>query len=222
MLTLSIVAAISGAVKNRRLLPGAKLNERELAQLFKVSRTIVRQALIRLGQDGLVAISPKRVATVAQPSFEDAFNLYQALLILDHGVIDQLIDRISSEQLDILQAHTEHEAAVFQQGRVEESDELGRQFHRLLIAFLDNSMLTDIHARLERKAALITALYKVDFNYCQLRHEHVELIDALRNKQVERVKAMLASHYNLVIRGYRFDVASAPEVDLAAALQISP
>jgi DNA-binding GntR family transcriptional regulator len=220
MLTLSIVNAISDAIKSRRLLPGSKLNERELAELFGVSRTIVRQALSRLAQDELVSIAPKRAATVARPSFEDAYNLYQTQLIIDCGVVDQLIHCITPEQLDILQAHTQREETTYQQGHHEQSDELGREYHRLLVGFLNNETLSQIHAKLERKAALITSLYKVDFDYCQLRHEHVDLIDALRNKQADRVKAMLGSHYKLVIRGYRFDVASAPQADLAAALQI--
>lgn len=220
MLTLSIVNAISDAIKNRRLLPGSKLNERELAHLFGVSRTIVRQALSRLAQDELVSIAPKRAATVARPSFDDAYNLYQTLLIIDCGVVDHLIEHITPEQLSILEAHTKQEEETYQLGHKEESDELGREYHRLLISFLNNDALSQIHAKLERKAALITSLYKVDFDYCQLRHEHVGLIDALRNKQGDRVKAMLGSHYKLVIRGYRFDVASAPQADLATALQI--
>ena len=222
MLTLSIVTAISDAINERRLLPGTKLNERELAQLFGVSRTIVRQALIRLSQDGLVSISPKRAATVSQPSFEDAFSLYQMLLIIDCGVIDQLIGHITPEQLMQLEAHTKQEAATFKQGHAEESDRLGRAYHRLLIGFLNNEVLSQIHLQLERKAALITSLYKVDFDYCHLRHEHVELIDALRNKQAERAKALLASHYKLVIRGYRFDIKTPPDIDLATALRLAP
>lgn len=220
MLTHTIVTAISDAIKNRRLLPGSKLNERELALLFGVSRTIVRQALSRLVQDELVYIAPKRVATVAQPSFDDAFNLYQSLLIIDYGVVDHLIKHITPEQLDILQAHTNQEKETFEHGQHEKSDELGREYHRLLIGFLNNETLSQIHAKLERKAALITSLYKVDFDYCQLRHEHIDLTEALRNKQADRIKAMLDSHYKLVIRGYRFDVATAPQTDLATALQI--
>jgi len=221
MLTLSIVTAISDAINERRLLPGTKLNERELALLFGVSRTIVRQALIRLSQDGLVTIAPKRAAIVAQPSFDDAFSLYQMLLIIDCGVIDQLIEHITPEQLELLENHTRQEEATFQQGPPEASDRLGREFHRVLIGFLNNEELSQVHLQLERKAALITSLYKVDFDYCHLRHEHVDLIDALRNKQAERAKTLLASHYKLVIRGYRFDIASAPEVDLAAALRLN-
>jgi DNA-binding GntR family transcriptional regulator len=142
------------------------------------------------------------------------------LLIIDCGVIDQLIEHITPEQLALLETHTKQEASTFEQGHTEESDRLGRAFHRLLIGFLNNEVLSQIHLQLERKAALITSLYKVGFDYCHLRHEHVELIDALRNKQAERAKALLASHYNLVIRGYRFDVAAAPEIDLAAALRL--
>jgi len=220
MLTDPIAASISDAIMNRRLLPGTKLNERELGGIFGVSRTIVRQALGRLAQDGLVSISPKRATTVARPSFEDAFSLYQTLLIIDYGVVDYLIQHITPEQLDILQAHTRLEEETYQKGGRNESDELGRDYHQVMIGFLNNDTLSKLHASLQRKAGLITSLYKVDFDYCQLRHEHIDMIDALRKKDADRIKAMLKSHYKLVIRGYRFDVEAMPAVDLAQALQL--
>ncbi len=220
MLTDPIVVAIATAIKKRRLLPGSKLNERELGGIFGVSRTIVRQALGRLAQDGLVSISPKRATTVARPSFEDAFNLYQTLLLIDYGVVDHLIHHITPEQLDILHAHTCLEEETYKKGTREESDELGRDYHQVMIGFLNNDTLSKLHASLQRKAGLITSLYKVDFDYGQLRHEHIDMVDALRNKEADRIKAMLRSHYKLVIRGYRFDVEAMPAVDLAEALQL--
>ena len=61
MLTQKIVTAVSDAIYHRRLPPGTKLNEREIADLFEVIRTVVRQALIRLSQEHLVEISPNVV-----------------------------------------------------------------------------------------------------------------------------------------------------------------
>jgi DNA-binding GntR family transcriptional regulator len=50
-LALKVYEALYIAILEQRLLPGAKLREAEIAEIFKVSRTVVRQALQQLGQE---------------------------------------------------------------------------------------------------------------------------------------------------------------------------
>lgn len=220
MLTQKIVSTISDAIYHRRLRPGTKLNERDIADLFGVSRTVVRQALIRLSQDGLVDSSPKRSTAVWKPTFDDAFELYQMLLVLESGVIDQLIKKLTPDQLKALKAHTDKERTAFERGRHDQADKLGRDFHTLLISFLKNNSINQIHAQLRRREALINAMFRVGFDYCQLRDEHGKLVECLSNKDAAGAKELLHSHYNLVIKGYRFDALVPPEVDLRTALLI--
>ncbi|VVE64627.1 HTH-type transcriptional repressor RspR [Pandoraea captiosa] len=220
MLTQTIVNAVSEAIYHRRLPPGTKLNERDIAELFGVSRTVVRQALIRLSQDGLVEISPKRSSAVWRPTFDDAFELYQMLLVLESGVIDQLIKQITPEQLKALRAHTAKEKVAFEKGKHDQGDKLGREFHSLLISYLNNATINQIHSQLRRREALINAMFRVGFDYCQLRDEHGKLVECLEKRDASAAKALLSSHYNLVIRGYRFDALAPPEVDLRAALTV--
>ena len=220
MLTQRIVNAISDAIYHRRLPPGTKLNEREIAELFNVSRTVVRQALIRLSQDKLVEISPKRSTSVWCPTFDDAFELYQMLLVLESGVIDQLIQCVTDVQMEELRAHTEKEHIAHTCGLEDEGDKLGRGFHSLLISFLGNKTIDQIHSQLRRREALINALYRVGFDYCKLRNEHAELVKCLKLKDAKAAKELLASHYNLVIKGYKFDTARSPVIDLKFALKI--
>ena len=54
--TLSIVEALTKAIVEHRLQPGAKLAEQKLADHFGVSRTLVRQALYQLAQNRLVKL----------------------------------------------------------------------------------------------------------------------------------------------------------------------
>ncbi|WP_341893569.1 GntR family transcriptional regulator, partial [Variovorax sp. YR752] len=66
-----VYEAIYAAVIDHRLAPGARLREEELAQAFDVSRTLVRQALHRLAQDGVVRLRPNRGAQVPEPTREE-------------------------------------------------------------------------------------------------------------------------------------------------------
>src|SRR5690606_2155390 len=177
MLTKKIVDSICDAIYYRRLPPGTKLNEREIGELFGVSRSVVRQALTRLAQDGLIEISPKRSAVVWRPTLDDAYELYQAILVLESGVIQQLVKTITPEQVKQLRAHTRKEKTAFNQSKHDLGDKLARQFHMLLVSFLGNDAIDQIHAQLRRREALITAMFRVGFDYCQLRDEHGCLVD---------------------------------------------
>ena len=49
-------------------MPGSRLREEELAQAFAVSRTLVRQALHKLAQDGVILLRPNKGAVVPEPT----------------------------------------------------------------------------------------------------------------------------------------------------------
>ena len=60
--TQRIVDSITEAIVERRLMPGTKLAEQGIADIFNVSRTLVRQALNQLSRDHLVTLEPARGA----------------------------------------------------------------------------------------------------------------------------------------------------------------
>ena len=62
--TERIVESITTAIVERRLMPGTKLAEQKIANIFSVSRTLVRQALNQLSRDRLVTLEPARGAFV--------------------------------------------------------------------------------------------------------------------------------------------------------------
>jgi DNA-binding GntR family transcriptional regulator len=61
------------------LAPGAALDEGQLCRQFKVSRTPVREALIRLASEGLAELNPNRGAKVASIEFVDVVDHYEAM-----------------------------------------------------------------------------------------------------------------------------------------------
>ncbi|RUX44695.1 GntR family transcriptional regulator, partial [Mesorhizobium sp. M7A.F.Ca.CA.002.09.1.1] len=90
----TIADTLTRAIIDHRLVPGCKLGERELAEIFDVSRIVVRQALIRLADDGLGQIERNRGAFVARPSMQEAMEIYDALTLVEQGVAAQLSDRL--------------------------------------------------------------------------------------------------------------------------------
>src|SRR5450631_4595541 len=85
--TQRIADSITSAIVERRLMPGTKLAEQKIADVFKVSRTLVRQALMQLGRDKLVTLEPARGARVAEPSIQEARQVFEARNLLETAII---------------------------------------------------------------------------------------------------------------------------------------
>src|SRR5882672_12234424 len=86
-ITQRIVESVTGAIVERRLMPGTKLAEQKIADVFKVSRTLVRQALMQLSRDKLITLEPARGARVAEPSVDEARQVFEARNMLEAAMI---------------------------------------------------------------------------------------------------------------------------------------
>jgi Transcriptional regulators len=97
--TRRIVESITTAIVERRLTPGTKLAEQKIADIFQVSRTLVRQALNQLSRDRLVTLEPARGAFVAMPSVEEARQVFEVRSMIEAALVRQLAARISDAQI---------------------------------------------------------------------------------------------------------------------------
>lgn len=82
-LSSRLVAAIREAILDGRLAPGRHLRERELCDMFQVSRSLVREAVQKLAAEELVTIVPHRGLTVTRIDRRSARNLYKVRSVLE-------------------------------------------------------------------------------------------------------------------------------------------
>ncbi|MDY0881479.1 GntR family transcriptional regulator [Dongia soli] len=200
-----IAATICEAILGHRLKPGAKLGERDLADIFQVSRIVIRQALIRLAEDGLVTVERNRGAFVAKPSLAEAIEVFETLTMVEQGVIAQLGNRPRMSLLTELRANIERQKAALGQGNEQLAGEFGLEFHDLLVSLTRNRVLIELHAQLKRRARLLESLYRCDFDHCQLCDEHEHLVALFDRRQWAKAQQLLDDHYRLVARGYRIE-----------------
>jgi len=82
-LSSRLVAAIRDAILDGRLAPGRHLKERELCEMFQVSRSLVREAVQKLAAEELVTLVPHRGLTVARIDRRAARELYKVRAVLE-------------------------------------------------------------------------------------------------------------------------------------------
>src|SRR4249920_170209 len=99
-----IAQRIVEAILAEKLAPGSRLGEQPLADLFKVSRTLVREALMRLAARGIVTVNARRGWFVLEPSVSEAREAFEARQVIECGLIRQL-KALPAESLKRLRGH---------------------------------------------------------------------------------------------------------------------
>jgi len=213
-----IAIVLTKAILDHRIMPGAKLGERELSEIFNVSRIVIRQALVRLLEEGVVTIERNRGAFVIKPSLQDAQDVYDAASILEQGAIAQLSHRLSSSARASLRQHLEQQRQALRDRNNAVSDILGQQFHMLLVKLSQNRVIIDIYEQLSRKILLIRALYRAEFDYEHLLEDHERLVDLIEQRKFKQTQDLLHDHNRIVSNSYVLDEREQPARSLAEAL----
>lgn len=179
-----------------RLPPGFQAPEPEFAVRLGMSRTPVREALLRLQSDGLVELIPRRGARVLPISVEDMGEIYQILTVLEPEAAADLAKR--TDKTSTFEALNPAVCAMEQalaDGDLEAWGEADARFHRQLLRCHDNQRMVDIIT------TLIEQSQRVRYLTLRLREpphrsteEHREILDHIMAGRAEEARASFRAH----------------------------
>ena len=173
----AVYDAVLSQLLNGVLRPGQKLRMVELAGRFGVSQSVVREALTKLGERGLVVASPQRGFRVRELSMADIANLTELRVEIETMALRLAIERgdIHWETGVISAFHVLERTPVAD----EEWAVRHRDFHHALIAGCNNLRLQGLVQGLRDSAELYRQSYLalVGDDHCDLLAEHRELKD---------------------------------------------
>lgn len=212
--------AVFEAVLDQRLAPGARLTEGSLAELFGVSRTIVRMALLRLAHDHIVTLKPNHGASIARPTPEETRAVFEARRMVECAALPVVIQRALPKQLDGLRALARQEDAAFHAGEVRSWIRLSGEFHRRLVALARNPVILHYTTELVTRSLLMTALYMPRGQTACAADEHLALVDAVTAKDARRAARLMEAHLEACEARLALDQPVADAPDLADALRI--
>ncbi len=187
--------ALRDAILEGDIATGARLREEELARLFRVSRTPVREALQQLSSEGLVQTSPHQGAIVASLSVEDILAIYVVREALE-GVSARLAARrATSEECERLLAVVEE-----MESRTSENDphlmaELNHRFHAELRQSARNRLLDRFLSQIEHA---VRRFGQTTYAYAGRTPtsiaEHRAIVEAVIARDPERAEALAIEH----------------------------
>jgi DNA-binding GntR family transcriptional regulator len=198
--------------------PGYRLDEAELAAMFNVSRTPIREALIQLASMGVLVIRPRRGAVVAEISPERLVEMFEVMSELEAMCGRLAARRMSPEEhARLLAAHEackdSHDAhdpdAYFYKNEA---------FHEQIYAGSHNAFLAEQARNLHRRLRPYRRLQlRVRDRVATSYAEHGKVVQAIIDGNGELTAELLRGH--IVIQGQRFAdlIASLAQLNAKAA-----
>lgn len=182
------------AILDHRLSPGIKLKEDELADIFSVSRTVVRRALLRLSHDRIVDIQPNRGATVIRPDARKAREILSVRRLIEGALIEEATRTATPQSLEALRRCVEDERDEVRRQHAGSGLRLSGDFHIRLSALSGNTTLMSYLKELIPQTSLIISLYQTPHHTLCSHQEHFDIVDVMATGDVAKARAVMDSH----------------------------
>lgn len=202
-----IAQQVVESILAQKLAPGERLGEQDLADLFGVSRTLVREALMQLQARGFVEVRSRRGWYVVEPSVEDARDAFSARRIVEAGILSSAGDEGRPLQA-VTRRLRQHIAE--EQSAIEGADAAARafllaDFHVCLAESMGHRSLTDVLRDLTARTTLAASLYQSRHEASQSCQEHEAIVEALETGNLPLARDRLLAHIGHVEEALRPD-----------------
>ncbi|MGH8804295.1 MAG: GntR family transcriptional regulator [Polaromonas sp.] len=207
-----IAQRVVESILAQKLAPGERLGEQELADLFGVSRTLVREALMQLQARGFVEVRTRKGWYVVEPSVEEARDAFSARRIIETGILRDAGRPLQSVMRKLRQHIAQEEQAI------EGADAATRafllaDFHVCLAECLGQRLLCDVLRDLTARTTLAASLYQSKHDAGQSCAEHAGIVTALEEGQLDLARQRMLDHIGSVEAALG---SSAPDASLTS------
>ena len=211
-----IAERVVEAILAQKLAPGERLGEQALATNFKVSRTMVREALMQLQARGFVAVQPRRGWYVVEPSAEEARDAFAARRIVEAGILADS-GRPLQKVIRTLRQHIADEQEAIEGADAATRAFLLADFHVCLAEQMGHRLLCDVLRDLTARTTLAATLFQSKHDAGESCAEHAGIVAALEAGDMALARQLMLSHIGNVETA--LDVQSPAEPEQAELLR---
>jgi GntR family transcriptional regulator, rspAB operon transcriptional repressor len=195
-----VYRALRDAIIATTLAPGQRLSENELAERLSVSRTPVREALIRLRDDRFVQIVPQLgtfVTRISLTALADAQFIRESL---ECAAVRLAAERADADDIAALRGLVLRQAEVSEHGDHERFALLDDEFHAALCELAGHSVAWEVAQRVKGHLNRVRRLSLPQPRYLEeMVSEHGQVLEALEQGDPDAAEAMLRHHLRMVL-----------------------
>ncbi len=214
------------AILDHKLPPGTKLVEDKLAGAFGVSRTRIRPVLVRLANEQVVTLTPHRGASVAQPTVQEAREVFEVRRLIEPTLVQRFIDRAQQTDIARLAACIDDEERARASGDMRRAIRQAGDFHLHIAQTAGHDTLGRVLRELISRTSLVLMTYSADHagereeaTACGCR-EHRKLLDAIRLGDAREAARLVHDHLHLLEARLQFNPPADESLDLASVFAV--
>jgi DNA-binding GntR family transcriptional regulator len=223
------------SILDHRLPPGTKLVEDRLASAFGVSRTRIRPVLVRLANEQVVTLTPNRGAMVAQPTEQEAREVFEVRRMIEPTLIECFIARAQADDIAALARCIADEEAARASGDTRRAIRLSGDFHLHIASAAQHQTLGRVLRELVSRTSLILMTYgrpaprpapsplqrQPPASACGCR-DHRALLDAITLRDAREAARLMQAHLTQLELQLEFGPAAKVAPDLMALFGAPP
>jgi DNA-binding GntR family transcriptional regulator len=188
---------IKAAIQDGRIKPGQRLVQDALARQLGISRSPVREAIVRLGQEGFIHLEPHRGAVVRPITDREMDQIYQVRQLLEPFAAAEAAAHATDEEIERLAA-VQREAEL-QRDALNPADVfwVNGEFHRVLVAPCHNEVLVGLLASLWERQVTFNAFAVYSEQRGATEHmlrEHQAILEAFKSRHSDQVRTLVEYH----------------------------
>ncbi|MGY6247828.1 GntR family transcriptional regulator [Bosea thiooxidans] len=183
--------------------PGSPVDEVQLAERFGMSRTPIREALVRLASEGLVETLPNRSTLVSNIDVLNLNPFFDAITLMYRVTTRLAAEHHRPEDLVAIRAQQAEFAAAVRAQDALAMISTNRQFHAAIAEAGRNPYYYGLFVRLLDDGRRLLRLYYQSFNDRlpeEYVHEHEDMIDAIADSDVARADTLARAHADQIVR----------------------
>jgi GntR family transcriptional regulator, rspAB operon transcriptional repressor len=196
-----VYEAIRQSIMDKSLAPGSRVSENGFAQQLGVSKTPVREALLKLRRIGVIESDGLRGVKVVRPSRTKIRQAYEIREALEVFAVRTVAARLSGADLERISDAAARSLGCARSGDQDGFREQDRVFHRVIAEAAANPRLTEM---IEEVFTLIVTLRQRDYPNVaaslKCATAHMRIADAITRHDVEGAEAAAREHIRQVER----------------------
>ncbi len=182
-------------ITKQELKCGQKLTLQMLKERFNVSHTPIREALMRLAENGLVSYYSNVGVKVVEFTEADIRELYQFAAELDAMAIQFCGSSLVQEPLLMdLEEIVTKSSQLLENGDVKAWKDYSEAFHVVFYRHAHNAYLDDAAAKLRAKLELLSCMYYTDRNVKSVNSGHVSIYNLVKEGKFKEAAAAMRRH----------------------------
>lgn len=219
-LAAQVMTAVRRAITAGEMEPGRLYSVQQLASVMNVSRSPVREGLLRLGEAGLIRFHRNRGFEIVDVSPDDVAQIFAVRIALEVPAARRTARFAPAEELGRLRAQWETLHATARTGDAEASTEADEGLHRLLLHLAGNRQAAELVARLRTTTSFLTVVADATLRPpTVVAGEHDALVHAVLERDEEGAGAAMREHLlhtAALLIGQALRARGTPEQQVAA------